>query len=82
MEIPTKVENDKRVAKRKEQIVLAATRLFSKKGFHETSLRKLAEESGGSHGNISDYVSAKQDILFLSHEYISFLECVSSIKRS
>ncbi len=68
--IPTKVKNKELVAKRREQIVLAAIKLFSRKGFHETNLRELAEESGISHGNIYDYVGSKQDIFFLIHEFI------------
>ena len=68
--VPTKVKNKELVAKRREQIVLAAIKLFSRKGFHQTNLRELAEESGISHGNIYDYVGSKQDIFFLIHEFI------------
>lgn len=69
--IPTKVKNKKLVEKRREQIVLAAIKLFAQKGFHKTSLRDLAEEAGISHGNIYDYVGSKQDIFFLIHEFIN-----------
>ncbi|MBW1780906.1 MAG: SDR family oxidoreductase [Deltaproteobacteria bacterium] len=69
--VPTKVKNKELVAKRREQIVLAAIKLFSRKGFHESNLRELAEESGISHGNIYDYVGSKQDIFFLIHEFIN-----------
>lgn len=68
--VPTKVKNKELVAKRREQIVLAAIKLFSRKGFHQTNLRELAEESGISHGNIYDYIGSKQDIFFLIHEFI------------
>jgi len=69
--VPTKVKNKELVARRREQIVLAAIKLFSRKGFHQTNLRELAEESGISHGNIYDYVGSKQDIFFLIHEFIN-----------
>lgn len=81
MEIPTRVKSDKLVAKRREQIVRAAIKLFSKKGFHETNLRELAEESGISHGNIYDYISSKQDIFFLIHEFIHNM-AIDKIEKS
>ncbi len=68
--VRTKVRNKELVARRREQIVLAAIKLFSKKGFHQTSLRELAEESGISHGNIYEYVGSKQDIFFLIHQFV------------
>ena len=80
-EIPTKVKNKELVAKRREQIVLAGIKLFSRKGFHETNLRELAEEAGISHGNIYDYVGTKQDIFFLIHEFINNL-AMEKINRS
>jgi len=68
--VRTKVRNKELVARRREQIVLAAIKLFSQKGFHQTSLRELAEASGVSHGNIYEYVGSKQDIFFLIHQFI------------
>lgn len=67
-EVPTRIKNRERVKRRREQIISAATRLFSRKGFHKTTLRNLAEEAGISHGNIYDYIGSKEDILFLIHE--------------
>jgi len=81
MEIPTKVKNKELVTKRREQIVLAGIKLFSRKGFHETNLRELAEESGISHGNIYDYINSKQDIFFLIHEFINNI-AIQKINRS
>jgi len=66
-QIPTTIKNQKLVEKRREQILLAAIRLFSRKGFHKTNLRELAEEAGLSAGNIYDYVSSKEDIFYLIH---------------
>lgn len=68
--VPTTVKNENLIQKRREQIVLAAIKLFSQKGFHRTTLRELAEEAGLSHGNIYDYVGSKEDIFFLLHEYM------------
>ena len=67
--IPTTVKNKKLVEKRREQIVLAAIKLFSRKGFHKTTLRELSEKAGLSYGNIYDYVGSKEDIFSLIHDY-------------
>jgi AcrR family transcriptional regulator len=73
IEIPTTIKNQKRVEERREQIVLAAIKVFSKKGFHRATLRDLSKEIGISHGNIYDYVASKEDIFFLIHQYIADL---------
>ena len=71
MDIPTTVKNKNLVEKRRRQIVLAAIKLFSKKGFHKTTLKELAEEAGLSHGNVYDYVGSKEDIFFLIHDFLA-----------
>lgn len=68
--VPTTVKNEDLVQKRRQQLVLAAIKLFGQKGFHKTTLRDLAEGAGLSHGNIYDYVGSKEDIFFLLHEYM------------
>ena len=72
-EIPTTIKSKKLVEKKREQIVLAAIKLFAKKGFFKTTLRDLSEEAGISHGNIYDYVGVKEDIFFLLYEYMDKL---------
>lgn len=79
--IPTTIKSKELVEKRREQIVLTAIKLFAQKGFHETNLRELAEETGISHGNIYDYVGTKQDIFFLIHEFINNI-AIEKINRS
>ncbi|MCB2148191.1 MAG: SDR family oxidoreductase [Deltaproteobacteria bacterium] len=71
MDIPTTVKNKDLVEKRRRQIILAAIKLFSKKGFHKTTLKELADEAGLSHGNVYDYVGSKEDIFFLIHEFLA-----------
>ena len=70
-EIPTTVKNKELVKKRRQQIILAAIKLFSKNGYHKTTLKELAEEAGLSHGNVYDYVGSKEDIFFLIHDFIA-----------
>jgi AcrR family transcriptional regulator/NAD(P)-dependent dehydrogenase (short-subunit alcohol dehydrogenase family) len=67
--IPTTIKNKTLVEQRRRQIVLAAIKLFSEKGFHKTTLRELAEEAQLSYGNIYDYVGSKEDIFSLIHDY-------------
>lgn len=80
-DIPTTVKNKELVEKRREQIVLAAITLFSKKGFYKTTLRELAEEAGLSTGNIYDYVGSKEDIFYLIHDFAADL-AVEALDRS
>lgn len=70
-EIPTTVKNRDLVERRRNQIVLAAIKLFSRNGFHKTTLKELAEEAGLSYGNIYDYVGSKEDIFFLIHDFLA-----------
>ncbi len=71
--IQTKVKNKKLIQKRREQIVLAAIKLFAQQGFHKTTLKELANEAGISQANIYEYVTNKEDIFFLIHEFIDGL---------
>ncbi len=71
IKIPTTVKNKELVEQRRNQIVLAAIKLFSRNGFHKTTLKQLAEEAGLSYGNIYDYVGSKEDIFFLIHDFVA-----------
>jgi 3-oxoacyl-[acyl-carrier protein] reductase len=70
-EIPTTIKNEKLVEQKREQIVLAAIKLFAEKGFYKATLRDLSAEARISHGNIYDYIGAKEDIFSLIHEFIA-----------
>lgn len=79
--IHTTVKNPELVQKRREQIVLAAINLFAKKGFHKTTLRNLAEQTGLSQASIYDYVGSKEDIFFLIHE-LAASSAMEAMKKS
>ena len=66
--ISTKIKNTKLVEERHEQIFQAASKLIQKKGYHMTTLRDLSKETGISLGNLYDYITTKEDILYLVHE--------------
>jgi AcrR family transcriptional regulator len=56
------------VKKRRLQIFNAVVKLISKKGYHRTTLREISKESGIALGNLYDYISTKEDILYLIQE--------------
>jgi AcrR family transcriptional regulator len=59
------IKNKDLVRKRRAQILEAARRLFTKKGFAVTTIQDICEESGVNPGSLYDYVQNKDDILRL-----------------
>ena len=64
-EVTTHIKNQKLVKERRRQIVDGAVPLFIKKGYHKTTTRELARETGMSIGSLYEYVSTKEDVLYL-----------------
>ncbi len=60
------VTDAKLVAERRAQILRAAVKLFSEKGYYTTTIQEIAKEAGVSTGLIYQYFGDKDDILFLS----------------
>jgi len=71
--IPSPSKNTELTEKKQAQIVKAACNLFFKKGFHGTSIREIADESGMSMGQLYHYISSKDDILFLVAKHMQEL---------
>ncbi len=69
-DIPTQIKNPDLVERRRRQIVDAAVQLFIEKGFHKTTTRQIAQAAGFSIGSLYEYVSSKEDVLFLVCEAI------------
>ncbi len=69
-EIPTQVKHAELVARRRRQIVDAAVPLFIKSGFHKTTTRQIAGAAGFSIGSLYEYVSCKEDILYMACDAI------------
>ncbi|MDL4841241.1 TetR/AcrR family transcriptional regulator [Aquibacillus rhizosphaerae] len=53
-----------RALKKKEQIQLAAQRLFLEKGFSNTSMDAITKEAGVSKQTVYSYYESKEDLLF------------------
>ncbi len=64
-EVATQIKNKKLVEERRRQIVDGAVKLFIKYGYHKTTTRLLAKETGLSIGSLYEYVSTKEDVLYL-----------------
>jgi AcrR family transcriptional regulator len=69
-DIPTQIKDEKLVTRRRRQIVDASVELFMVWGFHKTTTRQIASAAGISIGLLYEYISTKDDILFLVCEAI------------
>lgn len=63
--VPTQVKNKALVERRRRQIVDASVHLFIENGFHKTTTRQIAKTSGISIGSLYEYISTKEDVLYL-----------------
>jgi len=63
--IASQIKNPDLVRRRHRQIVDAAVQLFIKNGFHKTTTRQIASATGFSIGSLYEYISSKEDILYL-----------------
>ena len=59
------VEDPELIAKRRGQIVAAATQLFAREGFYRTTIKDIAKLAGISSGLIYQYFREKEDVLLL-----------------
>ena len=64
--VKSKVEVPELIEKRRGQIIAAAIELFAKDGYHVTTIRDIAKRADVSIGTIYQYVSDKEDVLFLA----------------
>ncbi|MEA3428636.1 MAG: TetR/AcrR family transcriptional regulator [Thermodesulfobacteriota bacterium] len=64
-DIPTQIKNPDLVKRRRRQIIDAAVKLFINKGFHKTTTRQIARAAELSIGALYEYVSSKEDVLYM-----------------
>jgi AcrR family transcriptional regulator len=76
--VKSKVEVPELIEKRRGQIVKAAINLFGKHGYHVTTIRDIAGQANVSIGTIYQYVTDKEDVLFLALIEVldSYLHCI------
>ncbi len=68
--VQSAVGDPKLVEERREQIIKAATRLFSEQGYYVTTIQDIAREAGISVGLIYQYFKDKDDVLFLTLQLV------------
>lgn len=68
--IPSLVKDPELVKIRRGQIIRAAVDLFVEKGFHKTTTREIARESGIGIGTLYEYIQSKEDVLYLVCDFI------------
>lgn len=68
--IPSLVKDPELVRLRRDQIIRAAATLFVQKGFHKTTTREIARESGLGIGTLYEYIQSKEDVLYLVCDFI------------
>ena len=68
--IKSKIKDKTLINKKREHIANKSVELFVKKGYHQTTVREVAKASGMSMGALYDYISTKEDILFLVCDHI------------
>jgi len=61
---PAPTRRERQNTARIEQILDAATRLFSERGFHRTTTRDIAEAADVAEGTLYNYFANKDDLLF------------------
>lgn len=66
LQVVSKVEVPELVEKRRAQIMQAAIELYGRQGYHVTTIREVAQRAKVSVGLIYQYVSDKEDVLFLA----------------
>jgi AcrR family transcriptional regulator len=63
--IKTATKNPDRVRERRERLINAAIAVFVEKGFHNATVREIGRAANMTQGTIYNYVSSKDDILYL-----------------
>jgi len=64
-DVPTQIKNEKLVRERRRQIIDATVKLSVEHGYHNTTTRMIAKAAGFSIGSLYEYVSSKEDLLYL-----------------
>jgi len=68
-EIKVKIKNPHRISLRRMQIINGAIKVFSEKGFHNATVREIADASGVTEGTLYNYIRCKEDIIYIVYDY-------------
>lgn len=64
-EVPTQIKNPDLVRERRRHIIDSTVTLFIEHGYHKTTTRMIARAADFSIGSLYEYVSSKEDLLYL-----------------
>jgi AcrR family transcriptional regulator len=64
-EVPTQIKNPELVRERRRHIIDSTVKLFIEHGYHKTTTRMIAKAANFSIGSLYEYVSSKEDLLYL-----------------
>ena len=64
-EVPTQIKNPELVRERRRHIIDSTVTLFIEHGYHKTTTRMIAKAADFSIGSLYEYVSSKEDLLYL-----------------
>jgi Transcriptional regulator len=73
--VSSRIKNPELVRKKHLHIAKKASKLFIKKGYHQTTMREISRATGMAIGNLYDYISKKEDVLCLTFDvYHQFVQ--------
>ena len=67
-QVPTKIKTQEIIDDKRKDIIKAALSVFKNKGYHKTTVRDIAKAAKVSMGSLYDYISSKDDLLYLFYE--------------
>ncbi len=69
--VETRIKSGNLIELRRKQIIEGAIKVFTAKGFHNATVREIAEESGLTMGTLYNYIATKEDIIYMVYDYIT-----------
>ena len=70
-EVEAQIKNERLITERRNQIIKGAVQVFSQKGFHNATVREIADASGMTMGTMYNYVRTKEDILYIVYDHMT-----------
>lgn len=68
LQIPTKIKTQDLIDDKRKKIIKGALSVFKDKGYHKTTVRDIAKSAEVSMGSLYDYISSKEDLLYLFYK--------------
>ncbi len=71
--VECRIKDDALVKQRREEIIRAASQVFTEKGYHRATIRDICEASGLGPGTLYNYIKKKEDILYLIYNQLTMM---------